>query len=55
MRQQKEVMKNNGAWTYIGETVGGVFITESGLLAAAHLVGATSSKIFKSIRVRCSS
>ena len=34
--------------SYIGKTIGGVHITESGLLAGAHLVGQKSVKLFLS-------
>ncbi|RFA24299.1 hypothetical protein CAI21_22215 [Alkalilimnicola ehrlichii] len=33
-------LRVNGAWNYIGQEVDGVIVTESGLLGAAHLVGA---------------
>lgn len=36
---QKRMLKNLGAYNYIGKTVGGIKITESGLLAGAHLGG----------------
>ncbi len=36
----EKYLRNNGAWDFIGQTVDGVVVTTSGLLAAAHLVGA---------------
>lgn len=35
-------LKGNGADAYLGKTINGVVITESGLIAASHLVGAGS-------------
>lgn len=40
----EEAMRKNGAWSYIGQDISGVKITVTGLLAAAHLVGATAVK-----------
>ncbi len=33
-------MRNSGAWSYIGQTVGGVQITDTALIGAAHIAGA---------------
>jgi hypothetical protein len=32
-------LRNNGALAYVDQTMNGILITESGMLAAAHLVG----------------
>lgn len=32
-------LKSNGSAAYVGQTINGILITESGLIAAAHLVG----------------
>lgn len=47
----KELLKNNkhylrNYYSYVGKTVGGIEITESGMLASAHLVGQNGIKKF---------
>ncbi|WP_230971717.1 transglycosylase SLT domain-containing protein [Nitrogeniibacter aestuarii] len=37
-------LNNNGSSSYVGQTINGIEVTESGLIAAAHLVGAGKVK-----------
>lgn len=45
-RQQWTTLKNKGALNYIGKTIKGIKVTESGLLGAAHLGGASGVSKF---------
>jgi hypothetical protein len=45
-KRNRLVMKRMGLYRYIGKQVNGVYITEEGLLAGAHLLGAGNVKKF---------